>query len=101
MQRLVKLTGFVNSGPEFGEQRVINGVSDSWSPFWASAVSTRAAVSAASLPRNVAVEVDAIFEVKGCKRWRMQRVRNRCNARRTRARSNRDFCSACRRASYA
>ena len=66
VQRLVKITGFVNSGPEFGEQpEVINGVSDLMvAVLGERGQHTRAAVSAASLPRNVAVEVDAIFEVK-------------------------------------
>jgi len=64
--RVVKLTGFVNSTPDFGEQpAVINGASD----FLGEALGeagrhSRSAVSAASLPFGVAVEIEGIFEVK-------------------------------------
>ena len=62
----IKLTGFVNSTDEFVEQpKVINGASDLIaSIFDDSGMHTRAAVSANSLPLGVAVEVDAIFELK-------------------------------------
>lgn len=64
--RVVKLTGFVNSGPGFTDQpRVINGASD----FLVEALGeagrhARSAVSAASLPLGVAVEIDAIFQIR-------------------------------------
>jgi enamine deaminase RidA (YjgF/YER057c/UK114 family) len=64
--RVVKLTGFVNSTGDFGEQpAVINGASD----FLVEALGdagrhSRSAVSAASLPFGVAVEIEGIFEVK-------------------------------------
>lgn len=64
--RVVKLTGFVNSTPDFTDQpKVINGASD----FFVAALGdagkhARAAVSAASLPLGVAVEIEAIFEIK-------------------------------------
>lgn len=63
--RVVKLVGFVNSGPEFGDQpRVINGASD----FLVEALGekgrhARSAVSAGALPFNVAVEIEAVFEI--------------------------------------
>lgn len=63
--RVVKLTGFVNSAPDFGDQpKVINGASD----FLVEALGdagrhSRSAVSAASLPFGVAVEIEGIFEV--------------------------------------
>jgi enamine deaminase RidA (YjgF/YER057c/UK114 family) len=63
--RVVKLTGFVNSTPDFGDQpKVINGASD----FLVEALGdagrhARSAVSAASLPFGVAVEIEGIFEV--------------------------------------
>ncbi len=62
----VKLTGFVNSTDDFIEQpKVINGASDIIvSIFEDSGMHTRAAVSVNSLPLGVAVEVDAIFELK-------------------------------------
>lgn len=64
--RVVKLTGFVNSTPDFVQQpQVINGASD----FLVAALGdkgrhARAAVSAASLPLGVAVEIEAIFQIK-------------------------------------
>ncbi|OWJ74344.1 MULTISPECIES: RidA family protein [Haematobacter] len=66
LARVVKLTGFVNSTPEFTDQpKVINGASD----FLVEALGdqgrhARSAVSAASLPLGVAVEIEAIFEVR-------------------------------------
>ena len=65
VKRVVKLTGFVNSTPEFTDQpEVINGCSDLMAEvFGDKGHHARAAVSAAALPRGVAVEVEAIFEV--------------------------------------
>ena len=62
----VKLTGFVNSTNDYIEQpKVINGASDLISlVFGDVGMHTRAAVSTNSLPLGVAVEVDAIFELK-------------------------------------
>ena len=62
----IKLTGFVNSDDDFTEQpKVINGASDIiFSIFGDDGAHTRAAVSTNSLPLGVAVEVDAIFELK-------------------------------------
>ncbi len=62
----IKLTGFVNSADDFIDQpKVINGASDIISKiFGESGKHTRAAVSVNSLPLGVAVEVDAIFELK-------------------------------------
>lgn len=62
----VRLGGFVNATPDFGDQpKVINGASDLMvAVFGDAGRHARAAVGCASLPRNVAVEVDAIFEVR-------------------------------------
>ncbi len=62
----VKLTGFVNSTDEFVEQpKVVNGASDLIkNVFGDNGTHTRAAVSANSLPLGVAVEIEAIFEMK-------------------------------------
>ena len=63
--RVIKLTGFVNSTGEFGDQpKVINGASD----FFVEALGdagrhSRSAVSAAALPFGVAVEVEGIFQI--------------------------------------
>ena len=62
----LKLTGYVNSTEDFTEQpKVINGASDLIkNVFGESGSHARAAVSANSLPLGVAVEVDAIFDLK-------------------------------------
>lgn len=63
--RCLKLGGFVNSTPDFGDQpKIINGASDLMvEVFEDKGRHARFAVSAASLPFNVAVEVDAVFEI--------------------------------------
>lgn len=65
VKRVVKLTGFVNSTPDFGDQpKVINGCSDLMVEVFGDAGRhSRAAVSAASLPFGVAVEIEAVFEI--------------------------------------
>lgn len=64
--RCVKLTGFVNAVPEFKDHpEVINGASDLMVEVFGDAGRhARAAVGAGSLPRNVAVEIDAVFEIR-------------------------------------
>jgi enamine deaminase RidA (YjgF/YER057c/UK114 family) len=63
--RIVKLTGFVASAADFGDQpKVINGASD----FLVEVLGdkgrhARSAVGVAALPLNAAVEVEAIVEV--------------------------------------
>ena len=62
----VKIVGFVNSTNDFIEQpKVINGASDTLVKILKDkGMHTRAAVSVNSLPLGVAVEIDAIFEIK-------------------------------------
>ena len=66
LERVVKLTGFVNSTQDFTDQpKVINGCSD----FLVDALGdkgrhARSAVSAPSLPLGVAVEIEGIFEIR-------------------------------------
>jgi enamine deaminase RidA (YjgF/YER057c/UK114 family) len=64
--RVVKLTGFVNSTPEFADQpKVINGASDTLVAILGEkGRHARSAVSAASLPFGVAVEIEGVFEVR-------------------------------------
>ncbi|MDB6176818.1 RidA family protein [Paracoccus sp. Z330] len=66
VKRVVKLTGFVNSTPDFTDQpKVINGCSDLMVEVFGDAgAHARAAVSAPALPLGVAVEIEAIFEVE-------------------------------------
>lgn len=63
--RLIKLVGFVNSTPDFIDQpKVINGASDMLVAVLGDAGRhARSAVSAASLPFGVAVEIEAIVEI--------------------------------------
>jgi enamine deaminase RidA (YjgF/YER057c/UK114 family) len=63
--RVVKLVGFVNSTPDFTDQpKVINGASDLMvAVFGEAGRHARSAVSAASLPFGVAVEIEGIFEL--------------------------------------
>jgi enamine deaminase RidA (YjgF/YER057c/UK114 family) len=64
--RIIKLTGFVNSTADFTDQpKVINGCSD----FLVEVLGdvgrhSRSAVSAPSLPLGVAVEIEAILQVR-------------------------------------
>lgn len=65
VSRVVKVTGWVNSASGFAQQPdVINGASDLFVEIFGEAGRhARAAVGAASLPRNTSVEIEAIFEV--------------------------------------
>jgi enamine deaminase RidA (YjgF/YER057c/UK114 family) len=64
--RAIKLVGFVNSTAGFVDQpKVINGASDFLVAVLGDAGRhARSAVSAASLPLGVAVEIEGIFEIK-------------------------------------
>ena len=63
--RVVKLTGFVNSAPDFADQpKVVNGASDLFvEVFGDRGRHARSAVGMAALPLGVAVEVEGIFEI--------------------------------------
>jgi enamine deaminase RidA (YjgF/YER057c/UK114 family) len=63
--RCVKLGGFVNCPPDFDQHpAVINGASDLMVAVLAGkGRHARFAVGAANLPFNVAVEIDAVFEI--------------------------------------
>lgn len=65
VKRVVKLTGFVNSSPEFTEQpKVINGASDLLvSVFGERGKHARSSIGVAALPFNATVEVEAILEI--------------------------------------
>jgi enamine deaminase RidA (YjgF/YER057c/UK114 family) len=66
IKNCVKITGFVNSTENFVDQpKVINAASELLTAvFGDNGKHTRAAVSSNSLPLGIAVEIDAIFEVK-------------------------------------
>ena len=64
--RLIKSLGMVNCTPEFGDQpKVINGYSDLMKDVFGEAgVGTRSAVGMGALPAGIAVEIEAVFQVK-------------------------------------
>ena len=66
VKRIVKLLGFVNCTPTFGDQpKVINGASDLMvEVFGEKGRHARSAVGAPSLPFNLSVEVEAIAEIE-------------------------------------
>jgi enamine deaminase RidA (YjgF/YER057c/UK114 family) len=65
VRRVVKVTGYVNCATGFTQHpEIVNGASDLFVEiFGPLGLHTRAAVGASSLPRNVAVEIEAVFEV--------------------------------------
>ena len=62
--KIIRISGFVNSSPEFTDQpKIINGASDLlFKIFGESGKHSRIAISAASLPLNASVEIDMIVE---------------------------------------
>jgi enamine deaminase RidA (YjgF/YER057c/UK114 family) len=64
--RVVKVLGMVNCDPEFGDQpKVINGCSDLLVEVFGDAGRhTRSAVGMGALPNNIAVEIEAMFEIR-------------------------------------
>jgi enamine deaminase RidA (YjgF/YER057c/UK114 family) len=66
--RLVKVLGMVNCTPDFTKQpQVINGFSELMVEVFGkkNGKGARSAVGMGSLPSNIAVEIEAIFEVRG------------------------------------
>jgi enamine deaminase RidA (YjgF/YER057c/UK114 family) len=64
--RVVKLLGMVNSAPEFYEHpKVINGCSELFAEVFGEehGIGARSAVGMGPLPGNIAVEIEAIFEL--------------------------------------
>ena len=66
VKRIVKVLGLVNSSPDFYDQpKVINGYSDLMVEiFGEKGKHARSAIGVASLPMNIAVEVEMIVEVE-------------------------------------
>ena len=67
IERLVKSLGMVNSTPDFGTQpAVINGYSELMVEIFGeeAGVGARSAVGMGALPGNIAVEIEAIFQLK-------------------------------------
>jgi enamine deaminase RidA (YjgF/YER057c/UK114 family) len=66
IKRLIKLLGMVNCTPDFEQQPyVINGCSELFAELWGpeNGVGARSAVGMGSLPGNIPVEIEAIFEI--------------------------------------
>jgi enamine deaminase RidA (YjgF/YER057c/UK114 family) len=68
VSRVVKMLGMVNATPDFQEHpHVINGASELFAQVWGpdAGVGARSAVGMASLPANIAVEIEMIVELAG------------------------------------
>jgi enamine deaminase RidA (YjgF/YER057c/UK114 family) len=66
IKRVVKLFGMVNAVPDYTQHPVvINGCSTLFAQIWGEerGIGVRSAVGMGSLPGNVAVEIEAIFEI--------------------------------------
>lgn len=66
IKRVIKILGMVNCAPEFEKHPyVINGCSELFAKVWGeeNGIGVRSAVGMGSLPNNIAVEIEAIFEL--------------------------------------
>jgi enamine deaminase RidA (YjgF/YER057c/UK114 family) len=66
VRRVIKVLGMVNSTAEFRDHpAVINGCSELFADIWGpeNGLGARSAVGMGSLPGNIAVEIEAIFEL--------------------------------------
>lgn len=66
IKRVIKLLGMVNATPEFTDHpKVINGCSELFAQVWGDdhGIGARSAVGMGSLPGNIAVEIEGIFEL--------------------------------------
>jgi enamine deaminase RidA (YjgF/YER057c/UK114 family) len=66
IKRVIKVLGMVNSTPEFEKHPyVINGCSELFAAVWGAdnGIGVRSAVGMGSLPDNIPVEVEALFEL--------------------------------------
>jgi len=66
VKRVVKVLGMVNAQPDFGNHpAVINGCSELFRDVWGedAGVGARSAVGMGSLPGNITVEIEVIFEL--------------------------------------
>ncbi|GBD37197.1 hypothetical protein HRbin36_02327 [bacterium HR36] len=67
VKRLVKTLGMVNAAPDFRDHpKVINGFSELMAEVFGpeAGIGARSAVGMGSLPNNIAVEIECIFEVQ-------------------------------------
>ena len=67
VKRVIKTLGMVNAVADFKQHpAVINGCSELWGQVWGddAGIGARSAVGMGSLPGNIAVEIEAIFELQ-------------------------------------
>jgi enamine deaminase RidA (YjgF/YER057c/UK114 family) len=67
IKRVIKVLGMVNADPSFEKHPyIINGCSELFAEIWGRehGIGVRSAVGMASLPDNIPVEVEAIFELE-------------------------------------
>ena len=67
VKRVIKVLGMVNSTPDFQDHpKVINGCSELFAEVFGPehGIGARSAVGMGSLPGNIAVEIEAIFEIE-------------------------------------
>jgi len=66
VKRVIKILGMVNAIPDYEKHPVvINGCSELFAQLWGeeNGIGVRSAVGMGSLPNNVAVEIEALFEL--------------------------------------
>lgn len=66
IKKVIKVLGMVNATPEYDKHpAVVNGCSELFAALWGEedGIGVRSAVGMGSLPGNVAVEVEALFEI--------------------------------------
>ena len=66
VKRVIKVLGMVNCSPDFGRHPyVINGCSELFAKVWGeeNGIGVRSAVGFGSLPDNIPVEIEALFEL--------------------------------------
>jgi enamine deaminase RidA (YjgF/YER057c/UK114 family) len=65
VKRVIKILGMVNAVPEYDKHPiVINGCSELFAQLWGEdGIGVRSAVGMGSLPNNVSVEIEALFEI--------------------------------------
>jgi len=67
VKRVIKVLGMVNAHPDFEKHpQVINGCSELFAAVWGNdnGIGVRSAVGMGTLPDNIPVEIEALFELK-------------------------------------
>lgn len=67
VKRVIKVLGMVNAVPEYTNHPfIINGCSELFAKVWGddNGIGVRSAVGMGSLPQNIAVEIEALFELE-------------------------------------